>query len=138
MDKLYELKDKLCEELDEMAGKPLNAQNLDLIYKLASAAKNVEKVLMAKEEGGYSDRSYRSGYCRGGDGGSYDSGSYDEGGSYARGRMRAPRDSMGRYSGEGYSRHGDMAEELRHLMNDAPEHVKRDMQRLLDKLEEQR
>ena len=45
---------------------------------------------------------------------------------------------MGRYSGEGYSRHGDMAEELRGLMNDAPEHIKRDMQRLLEKLEDQR
>ena len=130
MDKLYELKEKLCVELDEMAEKPLNPTNLDLIYKLASAAKNVEKVMLLKDDG-YSGRSYRGG-------GSYDSGSYDEGGSYARGRMKAPRDSMGRYSGEGYSRHGDMAEELRHLMNDAPEHVKHDMQRLLDKLEEQR
>lgn len=133
MDKLYELKDKLCQELDEMAEKPLNPQSLDMIYKLASAAKNVEKILMAKEDG-YSGR----GSYRGGSYGSYEGGSYGEGGSYARGRRNAPRDSMGRYSGEGYSRHGDMAEELRGLMADAPEHIKRDMQRLLEKLEDQR
>lgn len=135
MDKLYELKDKLCQELDEMAEKPLNPQNLDLIHKLASAAKNVDKIIMMKEDG-YSGRSYRGGSYRGG---SYDDGgSYGEGGSYARGRRNAPRDSMGRYSGDGYSRHGDMAEELRGLMADAPEHVKKDMQRLLDKLEDGR
>ena len=83
------------------------------------------------------------GYSR--DGGSY-RGSY-EGGSYARGRGRyANRDSMGRYSSRGYSRDGysrdggysgSMADELRELMEQAPDdQTRQEMQRLIQKLEQ--
>lgn len=43
---------------------------------------------------------------------------------------------MGRYSGErGYSRN-DLADKMRELMEDAPdEHTKREIQRMVDKLE---
>lgn len=93
--------------------------------------------------------SYRGGSYDGGsyDGGSYEGGSYD-GDSYARGRGRnARRDSQGRYSREGYSRnysregysnHGEMVDELRELMEQAPdEQTRKEMERLVKKLEQQ-
>ena len=58
--------------------------------------------------------------------------SYD-GGSYRRSYRR---DSMGRYSGEGYSRTGDMVDRLRELMADAPDdRTRQEIQRLVTKME---
>lgn len=86
---------------------------------------------------------------RGGRGGSYysrEGGSYDdsyEGGSYARGRgQNARRDSMGRYSREGYSRGysrgGDVVEQLQELMQEAPdEQTRQEFQKLIQKMEQQ-
>jgi len=52
--------------------------------------------------------------------------------SYARGRMRAPRDSMGRYSrADGY------ADDLRSMADEAPtESIRRDLQRIVEKMEQ--
>ena len=76
MHKLYELKDLLCEELEKYGEKrELSAGSLDVIDKLAHAAKNVDKLI--REDDGYSGRYY-------------------DGRSYAR-----KRDSMGRYSRDG-------------------------------------
>lgn len=130
MHELYELKDMLCKELKEYGEKgELTAGSLDTIDKLAHAMKNLDRVIEAYEDDGeYSSRSYPDGM-----GGSYARGRYSrEGRSYARGRMNARRDSMGRYS-----RDDGMIEELRDLMNDAPnEAIKRDIQRLVDKMEQ--
>ena len=77
--------------------------------------------------------------------GSYNDGSYNRGGSYrysrnsyARGRgSNARRDSMGRYSSRGYSRSDGMVDDLRELMQDAPnEQVRKEFQRLIDKVEQ--
>jgi len=58
-------------------------------------------------------------------------GSYRGGRSYAR-----RRDGMGRYSSRGYSRDGDLVDQLHGLMHDAPnEQIKREMQRLAEKIE---
>lgn len=136
MHELYELKEMLCKELKEFGEKgELTAGSLDTIDKLAHAMKNLDKVIEAyEEEGEYSSRSYPDGM-----GGSYRGYSRENGRmgrSYARGRMNARRDSMGRYSGN-YSRDDGMVEELRGLMQDAPnEAIKRDIQRLVDKLEQ--
>lgn len=130
MHELYELKDMLCKELKEYGEKgELTAGSLDTIDKLAHAMKNLDRVIESYEEDGeYSGRSYPDGM-----GGSYARGRYSrEGRSYARGRMNARRDSMGRYS-----RDDGMIEELRDLMKDAPnEAIKRDIQRLVDKMEQ--
>lgn len=139
MQELYELKDMLCKELKEYGTKgELTAGTLDVVDKIAHALKNLDKVIETyEEEGEYSSASYPDGM-----GGSYRysrnggrmNGSYR--GSYARGRMNARRDSMGRYSGN-YSRDDGMIEELRGLMADAPnEAIKRDIQRLVDKMEQ--
>lgn len=152
MHELYELKDKLLQELEEYGTKELSAGTLDVVDKLSHAVKNLCKIIEMKEdEEEYSGdmmgnrmmdgTSYARGGNRGGSrGGSY-RGSYEgRGGSYARGRgSNARRDSMGRYSSErGYSRDGmEMADQLRDLMEDAPdEAIRKDIERLLRKVEQ--
>lgn len=83
MKALYELKDMLCKELEEIAGKgELTAGSLETVHKLTDTIKNIDKIMMLEEEDGYSER----------------------GGMYSE-----RRDSRGRYSreGGGYSQAGD-------------------------------
>lgn len=119
-----ELKDKLCEELEEIARKPeMSAGDLEAVHKLTDTIKNIDKIAMLEDDDGYSndgDWEARGRYAH----------MYDEGGSsYARGRKR---DSMGRYSrdgrdysrrgGRGYSRDdakGDMIDKLEDMKEDA-------------------
>lgn len=122
------------------AGGKLSTGDIDYIDKLTHALKSIKAVIKMTEEaemddGDYSGRMYSRGYDRG----SY-RGSYNDGGSYAMGRGRgryANRDSMGRYSSnDGYSRGGNMADELRDLMNMAPdEQTRQEMQRIVSKLD---
>lgn len=112
---LYELKEKLCEELKEYGRKgDLTAGSLEVVDRLAHAAKNVQKLIDA-EDGGYSGHYYPD----------WDRSYARDGRSYAR-----RRDSMGRYSRDG------MADKLRELMADAPDEKSRDeIRRLADKME---
>ena len=56
MEKLYDLKDKLCEELEEFARKQeMGAGDLEVIHKLTDTIKNIDKICMLEEEGGYSE-----------------------------------------------------------------------------------
>lgn len=136
MHNIYKLKDMLCEELEKYGSKTeLSGGTLEIVDKLAHAIKNIDKIIEAYEEqeqGSYDGGSYR-GYSRTGmGGGSYTDGSY-RGYSRARGRMNAPRDSMGRYSGA-----GDMVQQLRGLMADAPtEQIRQEMQSLVSRIEQQ-
>lgn len=147
MHELYELKEKLCEELEKYGGQDLTAGTLEVVDKLTHAIKNLDKIIEAKEEeeysmdggsyayarggnqgGGRSNRSYRGSYAREG-GGSY---------AYARGRGRnARRDSMGRYAREdGYSGTDEMVSELYELMEEAPdEKTKKEFQKFIQKVE---
>lgn len=130
MNELYDLKEMLLKELEEYGKKgDLSAGSLDIVDKLAHATKNLCKII-EEMDGEYSNF-----------GGSYydrpsDGMSYRRGGSYARGRGRnARRDSMGRYSSEGYSRTGELADQVRELMREAPdESIRQDMERLASKL----
>ena len=131
MHALYDLKDMLCEELKEYGSKEkLDVGGLDIVDKLAHAIKNIDKILekYEMEESGM-DGSYDGSYRR----------SYE---SYARGR-NARRDSMGRYSREGRSRDysragaGEMVEDLRELMREAPDQkTRQEFQRFITKLEQ--
>lgn len=118
------------------AGGKLSASDADYVDRLTHILKSVKGVIKMEEDAdmdtGYSERMYSRGYDRGSYRGSYD------GGSYGRGRMNARRDSMGRYSGnDDYSRGGDMVEELRGLMNMAPDdQTRQEMQRLIQKMEQ--
>ena len=127
-DKLYDLKEKLIKEPGRYSEKELTSTSLEFVDKLAHAGKNVGKLIeMCDEDEGYSGRSYRSDVEPGRDMPSYR--------SYARGRRNAPRDSMGRYSGDGYSMHG-AADKLRELMDEAPdEQTRRELERLAAKMD---
>lgn len=127
MHKLYDLKTMLCEELEEYGSKgKLDVGSLDVVDKLAHAVKNIDKIIEAKEDEGYSGdmMSYDGGMSYEGRGRLYRGGR-----SYARGRRNARRDSMGRYSGA----EDDFMMELKELMADAPnEHIRKKMEAIVD------
>ena len=135
MHKIYELKDKLCEELEEYGDKKLDAGSLEVIDKLAHTVKNLDKIIEK-----YEDEDYSSAYDDGMTGGSYERGGNRYGSRYAmargdgRGRGRnAKRDSMGRYSSDNRM----MVDELRELMNDAPdERTRMEFKRFIEKMEQ--
>ncbi len=151
MDAIYELKDMLCEELEEYGKKDkLDVGGLEIVDKLAHTIKNLDKIIESYEDEEYSgayEGSYEGGMGTGNmGGGSYRRGSYarerdgrSRRGSYAmargdgRGRGRnARRDSMGRYSRDGKM----MAQELRELMEDAPdERIRMELQKVIQKVE---
>lgn len=59
MHDLYELKDRLVKELENYGKKgDLSAGSLDVVDKLAHAAKNLCKVIEDAEDSGYSSRGY--------------------------------------------------------------------------------
>lgn len=153
---MHKLIEYVCEELESLEKKAakgsMSAAEIEYADKLASLKKNLLKGDMLYDEmemdGEYSGNmggmSYQRGGRGGNRGGNMGGGSYDDGMSYARGDGRgrgrnAKRDSIGRYSSErGYSRDGqEMADQLRDLMEDAPdESVRRDIERLLRKVEQ--
>ncbi len=131
MHKLYQLKEMLCEELEQYGDRDkLTSSSLETVDKLAHAAKNVAKIIESCEEEKYSNgmgrgygRSYEDRYSR-------DGYYYDDGGmSNRRGRA-----ANGRF----VSRDGsDMARKLREMMNEAPDDsARQELQRLADKMEQ--
>lgn len=140
MHAIYELKDKLCQELEEYGQKgKLDLGALDIVDKLAHTIKNLDKIIEAYESE-YSEK-----------GNMYDGRVYDDGyggrvyarsgdrvaenmGSYARGRRgNVRRDSMGRYSGADEM----MISELKELMNDAPDDKTRmEFKKFIQKMEQ--
>ena len=130
MHELYELKDKLCEELEEYSSKEMTSGSLDVIDKLAHTIKNLGKIIKMHEESeGYSSRggmSYREPY-----------GMPNER-SYARGGRggRTGANQYGSYARDGYSRNDGMIAELRELMMEAPdERSRKEFQRFISKME---
>ena len=119
MHKIYEY---LCDELKTLekkaeSGQGLSMAELEYLDKLTETKKNLLKIEMLEEDSEYSN-AMRGGLYRG---------------SYARGRGRnAKRDSMGRYSSEGYSRAEDFRMELEDLMASAPnDRIRQKMQSLM-------
>lgn len=126
MHELYELKEKLMDELKEHGSKDLSAGSLEIVDKLTHTIKNLCRIIEETEEG-YSGRYYPM-YR------SYDDGmggSYTDNRSYRGGRSYAQRrDGMGRYSRDG------LADKLRDLMTEAPDERSRmEIQRLVEKME---
>ena len=132
MEYMYELKDKLCKELDEIARKgELGAGDLEIIHKLTDTIKNLDKIEMLEDDGGYSQAGDWEIEGR----------AYNRGNSYARRK----RDSMGRYSREGrggrggYSRHDAkeaMMEQMEMLMDQAGSEKEREaIRRCMNQLE---
>ena len=111
MDYMHDLKEKLCDELEEIARKgELGAGDLEIVHKLTDTIKNLDKIEMLED-----------GYSQAGDW-EIEGRAYNRGNSY-RGRKR---DSMGRYSREGnYSRR-------MYSRGDAKEHMMEQMEALMD------
>ena len=111
MHALYDLKEKLCRELESYGKQDgLSTGALDIVDKLAHTIKNLDKIIEASEYSGYYARDDRS---------------------YAR-----RRDSMGRYTSNGYSRTGEIVDRLRGLMNDAPDdRTRQEIQNLVSRME---
>ena len=110
---LYDLREMLCEELDEYnrdAKNGLNERVLDTVHKLTDTIKNIDKIMML-EDGDYS----RSGEWEADMRGNYGrTESYNRGNSYAnRGRHYV----RGHYSrGDGRER---MISDIENMMQDA-------------------
>lgn len=110
---LYDLREMLCEELDEYnrdAKNGLNERVLDTVHKLTDTIKNIDKIMML-EDGDYS----RSGEWEADMRGSYGrTENYNRGNSYAnRGRHYV----RGHYSrGDGRER---MISDIENMMQDA-------------------
>lgn len=111
MNAMYDIRDMLCKELDEIARKgEMSAGDLEAVHKLTDTIKNIDKIEMY-EDGGYS---------RGGDWEADMRGTYGRGSSY-RGRKR---DSMGRYSRA--DAHEHIRGQLEDMMRDADDDRTRD------------
>ena len=115
----HDLKDMLCEELDEITRKgELTAGSLDTVDKLTHSIKSLETIIAMNE-------------AQDGESGYY---------PYI-GRSYQRRDMRGRYSRDnrGYSRddsRDSMIHELREIMQDAPdEHTKKRFQSFIRELE---
>ena len=122
MEYMHELKERLCEELEEIARKgELGAGDLEIVHKLTDTIKNLDKIEMLEEDGGYS---------RDGDWEMEDRGRYNRGSSYARRK----RDSMGRYSREW--RDGRM--DGRYSRDDAKERMIDQMEQLMNGTQNER
>ena len=103
MDALYDLKDKLCQELEEYGDKELSAGSLSTIDSLAHTIKNIDKIIEKYEEDDYSGAYDDGNMNRNMNGTSrrYSMRRYSEARGDGRGRGRnARRDSMGRYSSD--------------------------------------
>ena len=130
MEYMDKLRDKLCDELDEIARKPdMSAGDLETAHKLTDTIKNIDKIEML-EDGGYSQA---------GDWEMEGRGSYGRGSSY-RGQRR---DSRGRYThdrGRMYSRSDGkdhMMEQMEMLMEQAGSEREREaIRRCMSQLEQ--
>ncbi len=133
MHELYELKEKLMRELEDYSknGK-FSKEDVEAIKYITSAIDHICNIT-EREEDEYSENMGGS-YGRGS---SYRGSSYRGNGrsSYARGRGER-RDSMGRYSNEGYSMANDgMIADLREMMETVPEGAKSKIRSLISDLE---
>ena len=117
MEYMHELKDKLCDELEENARKgELGAGDLEIIHKLTDTIKNLDKIEMLED-----------GYSQAGDWES-EGRAYNRGSSYARRK----RDSMGRYSRDGRMMRGGYRDGRMYSRADAKDDMMDQMEALME------
>lgn len=140
MKALYELKDKLHAELEEISRKPeLGAGDLEIVHKLTDTIKNIDKICALEEEGGYSSAVDGMDYGRGSSyanrGQHYVRGHYSRDGMRGdrRGDYSSRRDSRGRYSRD--DGREEMIEHVRMAIDTAPDEYKEDIKRFMRELE---
>ena len=123
--KLYELKEKLCKELEGYSDKELTSPSLDVVDKLCHAIKNLDKIIDKHEEK-ERESMYGNSY-------NYPYNAYNDG--YSRMGRNARRDSMGRYA-TGYPRDNNMIMELTDLMEGSPdERTRMEFQKFINKMQ---
>ena len=129
MKSMYELRDMLCKELDELARKgELGAGDLEIAHKLTATIKNIDKIEMM-EDGGYSRD---EDYSLHGDWQSGMRGAYDRDMSNAR---RGTHYVRGHYSRDGGI--DNMKRQLQEMLDNADdESIRRAIQRCMDTIED--
>ena len=139
---MHKLMEYVCDELEELERKSdkgkLSMAEMEYADMLTRIKKNLLKTDEMSGEGEFSMAidPYRS-YARGDR--SYRRSNRNNDMSYARGRGRnANRDAMGRYSSDGYSMAAeDMVEQLREMMEDAPDEMTRkEFEKFIRKMEQ--
>lgn len=139
MKSLYELKEKLVDELEEISRKPeMGAGDLELAHKLTDTIKNIDKICALEEDGGYSSAvdGMEYGRCA-----SYaNRGKHYVRGHYSRadgpdgvGDYSSRRDRRGRYSRD--DGRSAMMEHLEMALDSANEQDREDIKRFMRKLE---
>lgn len=124
MKAMYDLRDVLCKELDEIARKgELGAGDLDIAHKLVSTIKNIDKIDLMENEGYSRDNDYSQRR--------YSRDSYGGGSSYAR---RGTHYVRGHYSRDGAK--DDMKRQLQEMLDNADDDTIRNaIQRCMDAVE---
>jgi len=117
---MEKLKEKLWEELEEIARKPeMGAGDLELAHKLTDTIKNIDKICMLEDGEGYSEAVDGDGYGRGS--------------SYAN---RGKHYVRGHYSRDGgMDGRSEMMEHLEMAMDSATEQDKETIHRFMRQLE---
>ena len=122
MHKLYDLKEKLMRELEGYAdnGK-YSKDDVEVIKYITSAIDHICNIMEDSDEYSAAPAGMYNGMYNGR--------------SYARGRMTAPRDARGRYSGRMYSGAGDVMADLQDVMAEAPDdRTRQEIQNLITRL----
>lgn len=133
MEKYRELRERICEELDEVTHeikdkRDLSDKEIEVIHKLTDIVKNIDKIHMLDEEG-YSGAGEWEAKGRFGD--EYVRRHHDGGSSYAKGHKR---DSIGRYSRKDGKEH--MIEKLEDMLDDVDnDRVKSAIHKVITELE---
>lgn len=124
MKAMYDLRDMLCKELDELARKgELGAGDLEIAHKLVSTIKNIDKIEMMEDDGYSRDGDYSRRYSRG---------AYDRDMSNAR---RGTHYVRGHYSRDGGI--DNMKRQLQEMLDNADdESIRRAIQRCMDTIED--
>ena len=129
---MYDLRNMLCDELDELARKgELGAGDLEIAHKLTATIKNIDKIEMMEDDRYSRDGDYSHRYSRDGDWQSGMRGAYDRDMSNAR---RGTHYVRGHYSRDGGI--DNMKRQLQEMLDNADdESIRRAIQRCMDTIE---
>nr|DAE22830.1 MAG TPA: hypothetical protein [Siphoviridae sp. ct2hZ16] len=126
MKTLYDLKDMLCGELDEIGKKgEMSAGDLETVHKLTDTIKNIDKITMLEENGYSRDEDY----SRDGDWSANMRGNYGRGSSYAR---RGSHYVRGHYSRD--DERDSLMRKLEEMMRSTDGYDRETIQRCIDEL----
>jgi hypothetical protein len=129
---MYDLRNMLCDELDELARKgELGAGDLEIAHKLTATIKNIDKIEMMEDDGYSRDGDYSRRYSSDGDWQSGMRGAYDRDMSNAR---RGTHYVRGHYSRDGGI--DNMKRQLHEMLDNADDDsIRRAIQRCMDTIE---